>query len=67
MDKTSTMCIFLGVKYWTAFDQDLAPEGDTIEDTRRNLDDVCDFILELQQRTGVKPLWIASNLHSHPR
>ncbi|PSN40216.1 Xylose isomerase [Blattella germanica] len=58
---------YAGVKYWTAYDHDIAPEGDTLEDTNHNLDEVCEVILELQQRTGVKPLWIASNLHSHPR
>ncbi|XP_069702097.1 uncharacterized protein [Periplaneta americana] len=57
----------LGNKYWTLYDQDIAPEGDTLEDTIHNLDEVTDLLLELQQRTGVKPLWISPNLHSHPR
>ncbi|XP_075224263.1 xylose isomerase-like [Lycorma delicatula] len=57
----------IGVKYWTVYDRDLAPEGDTIEETNQNLDEMIEFVLELQQRTNIKPLWVAANFHSHSR
>ncbi|XP_066996143.2 uncharacterized protein [Anabrus simplex] len=57
----------IGVKYWTFYDRDISPEGETMEETNHNLDEIIDLILELQQRTGVKPLWVAADLHSHSR
>ncbi|XP_053394482.1 xylose isomerase-like [Mercenaria mercenaria] len=57
----------LGVKYWTFHDRDIAPEGATLEETNRNLDEIADLALELQKKTGVKLLWATSNLFAHPR
>ncbi|KAL4235766.1 hypothetical protein ACF0H5_004158 [Mactra antiquata] len=57
----------LGVKYWTFHDRDIAPEGSTIEETNRNLDEIADLALKLQEKTGVKLLWATSNLFAHPR
>lgn len=60
-------CTKLGVKYWTAFDSDLVPFSDTWEETRTNWDEVVEYIQEMTQRMHVKLLWIAPDLHSHPR
>ncbi|KAH3773592.1 hypothetical protein DPMN_174954 [Dreissena polymorpha] len=57
----------LGVKYWTFHDRDISPEGATLEETNRNLDEIADLALKLQQTTGVKLLWATSNLFAHPR
>ncbi|XP_071492584.1 LOW QUALITY PROTEIN: uncharacterized protein [Diadema antillarum] len=57
----------LGVKYWSFHDRDIAPEGATIEETNRNLDEIVDLALELQEQTGVKLLWNTCNLFSHKR
>ncbi|XP_060556591.1 xylose isomerase-like [Ruditapes philippinarum] len=57
----------LGVKYWTFHDRDIAPEGATLEETNKNLDEIADLALELQKKTGVKLLWATSNLFAHPR
>lgn len=57
----------LGVKYWTFHDRDIAPEGATLAETNKNLDEISDLALELQQKTGVKLLWATSNLFAHPR
>uniref|UniRef100_A0A1B6JGC2 Xylose isomerase n=1 Tax=Homalodisca liturata TaxID=320908 RepID=A0A1B6JGC2_9HEMI len=57
----------LGVKYWTVWDRDLAPEGDTLEETNHNLDESVEFVNELQHRHGIKPLWFAANLHYNSR
>jgi xylose isomerase len=56
-----------GMRYWTVFDRDLTPEGYTQEETFAQLDEVIDLVMELQQRTGIKPLWFGCNLFSHPR
>lgn len=61
------MFVLTGVKYWCVWDRDLAPEGDTLEETNRSLDECVEFVSELQQRAGIKPLWVATNLHRHTR
>ena len=40
--------------------------GDTLEQTNRNLDEMTDLALELQNKTGVKLLWATCNLFAHP-
>ncbi|XP_038057181.1 xylose isomerase-like [Patiria miniata] len=57
----------LGVKYWTFHDRDISPEGATLEETNRNLDEITDLAKELMAQTGVKLLWNTCNLFSHPR
>jgi len=57
----------LGVKYWTVWDRDLAPEGETLDETNHNLDEAVEFVIDLQHRYGIKPLWVAANLHYNTR
>ncbi|XP_033644634.1 xylose isomerase-like isoform X1 [Asterias rubens] len=57
----------LGVKYWTFHDRDVAPEGATLEETNRNLDEITDLAKELMAKTGVKLLWNTCNLFANPR
>ncbi|XP_051920723.1 xylose isomerase-like [Hippocampus zosterae] len=57
----------IGVKYYTFHDRDMAPEGSTLEESNRNLDEITDLALELQKKTGVKVLWVTCNLFAHPR
>jgi len=57
----------LGVKYWCFHDRDIAPEGKTIEETNKNLDEIVKLAKELQQKTGVKCLWGTANMFSNPR
>ncbi|XP_072548386.1 E3 ubiquitin-protein ligase RNF144B isoform X1 [Salminus brasiliensis] len=59
--------IKLGVKYYTFHDRDMAPEGHTLEESNKNLDEITDRALQLQKQTGVKVLWITCNLFAHPR
>lgn len=61
------MFVFPGLKYWCVWDRDLAPEGDTLEESNHSLDECVEFVSELQQRAGIKPLWVATNLHRHTR
>ncbi|XP_020613534.1 xylose isomerase-like [Orbicella faveolata] len=57
----------LGVKYYTFHDRDIAPEGENLEETNANLDQLTDLALELQEKTGVKLLWATCNLFANPR
>jgi xylose isomerase len=57
----------LGVKYYCFHDRDIAPEGDTIKETNRNLLQMVKKAKKLQRETGVKLLWGTANLFSHPR
>ncbi|XP_063236096.1 uncharacterized protein LOC134538599 [Bacillus rossius redtenbacheri] len=57
----------LGVKFWTLTDLDVAPEEESAEESRGGLDEVVPLVQELQQRAGVKPLWMAADLHRSPR
>lgn len=57
----------LGVKYYTFHDRDMAPEGSTLDESNRNLDEVTDLALQLQSQTGVRVLWLTCNLFAHQR
>jgi xylose isomerase len=57
----------LGAPYYCWHDRDVAPEGETLAETNRNLDEVAVVLKEEQQRTGVKLLWGTANLFSNPR
>ncbi|MFT8820449.1 MAG: xylose isomerase [Liquorilactobacillus nagelii] len=57
----------LGVDFFCFHDRDLAPEGDTLRETNKNLDKVIDKIVEYQKSTGMKVLWNTSNLFTNPR
>lgn len=57
----------LGVEYYCFHDFDAAPEGDTLEQSLQNLDDIADYLLEKQKETGVKLLWATQNLFTNPR
>ena len=46
---------------------DIAPEGETLEETNRNLDEISDLALELQKKHDVKLLWGTANLFANPR
>ena len=47
--------------------RDIAPEGENLEETNANLDQLTDLALELQVKTGVKLLWATCNLFANPR
>jgi len=57
----------LGLKYFCFHDRDVAPEGDTLESTNRNLDIIVKHISENMKTTGIKLLWGTANLFAHPR
>lgn len=57
----------LSVGYFCFHDRDIAPEGDTLRETNRNLDRVVDKIEENMKSTGIKLLWNTSSLFTNPR
>ena len=58
--------IRLGIDYYTFHDRDIAPEGSTLIETNKNLDEIVALAKDLQAKTGVKLLWGTANLFSHP-
>lgn len=57
----------LGVGFYAFHDRDVAPEGNSLAESNRNLDAVAAVLREEQQRTGVKLLWGTACLFTHPR
>ena len=57
----------LGVPYYCFHDRDLAPEGETFAETKRNLERLVRKARAKQEQTGIKLLWGTANLFSHPR
>ena len=57
----------LGAPFYCFHDRDVAPEGEDLRETNKNLDAVVRTLKEEQQRTGIKLLWGTANLFSHPR
>lgn len=57
----------LGTPYYCFHDRDLAPEGDSVEESEKILQDLVSRAKEYQEDAGVKLLWGTANLFSHPR
>ncbi|KAL4182105.1 hypothetical protein AMTRI_Chr12g240880 [Amborella trichopoda] len=57
----------LGVDRWCFHDRDIAPDGKTLAESNANLDEVVAFAKELQEGTGIRPLWGTAQLFMHPR
>jgi xylose isomerase len=57
----------LGVPFFTFHDRDVAPEGNTYAETRKNLEASVGRIEKHMARTGARLLWGTANLFSHPR
>jgi xylose isomerase len=57
----------LGTPFYTFHDTDVAPEGDSLADYKRNFAAIVDVLEKKQADTGVKLLWGTANVFSHPR
>jgi xylose isomerase len=57
----------LGVEYFCFHDVDIAPEGNSLQEFMRNLDEITDLIQDKMKQTGIKLLWNTANLFTHPR
>ena len=57
----------LGAPYYCFHDRDVAPEGDTPQQSVNNLRAMVDVLGAKQEATGMKLLWGTANLFSHRR
>jgi xylose isomerase len=57
----------LGAPFYAFHDRDVAPEGESLAESNRNLDAVVEVLKEEQDRTGIQLLWGTANLFSNPR
>ncbi len=57
----------LTVPYFCFHDRDLAPEGESVEESESNLARMVELTKQRQSETGVRLLWGTANLFSHPR
>jgi xylose isomerase len=57
----------LGAPFFTFHDRDLAPEGNTPLESKRNLEVMLEHVHGLMRRTGMKLLWGTANLFSNRR
>jgi xylose isomerase len=60
-------CTKLGLEFYCFHDRDAAPEGRTLAESNRNLDEIAKLLKSCQNDTGVKLLWGTANLFSNPR
>lgn len=57
----------LDIDFYCFHDRDIAPEGDSLAQSNRRLDEISDLLLELQNKYGKKVLWGTANLFTNPR
>lgn len=57
----------LGVKFWCFHDRDIAPEGESLSESNKNLDRIVAIAKKLQNDSGIKTLWGTANLFSNKR
>jgi len=57
----------IGVPYFCFHDRDLAPEGDSVAASEKNLQHMVELAGQRMQATGMKLLWGTANVFSHPR
>jgi xylose isomerase len=67
MDAAFEFFTKLGVPFYCFHDRDMAPEGESVGESERNLASMVELAHERQQETGIKLLWGTANLFSHPR
>jgi xylose isomerase len=67
MDAAFEVFDIIGVPYFCFHDRDIAPEGDTLAETNKNLDIIVEHIKEHMKTSETRLLWDTANLFSHPR
>ncbi len=55
------------VPYFCFHDRDLAPEGDSVAESEKNLQHLVGRVKTRQEETGMRLLWGTANMFSHPR
>jgi len=67
MDAAFEFFVKIEAPFWCFHDRDIAPEGATLAETNRNLDQLVAHAKALQKETGVRLLWGTANLFSNRR
>jgi xylose isomerase len=67
MDAAFEFLVKIEAPFWAFHDRDIAPEGATLAESNRNLDQIVAHAKALQKETGVRLLWGTANLFSNPR
>ncbi|MDR1688433.1 MAG: xylose isomerase [Clostridiales bacterium] len=57
----------LGIDYFCFHDRDIAPEGASIAESNKNLDEIASLLESLMKDYGKKLLWGTANCFGHPR
>ncbi|ASS93109.1 xylose isomerase [Peribacillus simplex] len=57
----------LEVPFFAFHDRDIAPEGNTLKETNKNLDVIVSMIQEYMKTSNVKLLWNTANMFTNPR
>jgi xylose isomerase len=57
----------LGAPYFCFHDVDIAPEGDTLQESNKNLDAIVTMIKDYMKTSKTKLLWNTANLFTNPR
>lgn len=57
----------LGNPFFCFHDRDVAPEGDTLRETNKNLDVIVSLFKDYMKQTGVRLLWNTANMFTNPR
>ena len=67
MDAAFEFFTKLGTEFFCFHDRDMSPEGGTVMETNKLLQNFSDLAKQKQEESGVKLLWGTANLFSHPR
>jgi len=67
VDAIFEFCEKLGIRFFCFHDRDIAPEGDTLRETNRNLDVIVSLIEDHLKTSPVRLLWGTANMFSNPR
>ena len=57
----------LGLDFYCFHDRDVAPEGETLAESNKNLEALVETLKTLQEQSGKKLLWGTACLFAHPR
>ena len=57
----------LGVPFYCFHDRDIAPEGNSVAESEKNLQEIVALAKQKQAVSGIKLLWGTANMFSHPR
>jgi len=57
----------LGVPFFAFHDVDIAPEGETLRESNKNIDSIVAILKDKMQTSDTKLLWNTANMFTHPR